>query len=70
MGDASKMPVGEPVGEDQVRAELLAARRAVAAGSVRVHHDPTAARSPALNLWTAEPTLTTRPMISWPGTTG
>src|SRR5579864_8192123 len=31
---------------------------------------PTAARSPALNLATAEPTLDTRPTISWPGTIG
>ena len=31
---------------------------------------PTAARSPALNLVTAEPTLVTRPTISWPGTHG
>src|SRR5580693_8520249 len=31
---------------------------------------PTAARSPGLNLVTAEPTLVTRPTISWPGTQG
>src|SRR6201996_5039890 len=31
---------------------------------------PTAARSPALNLVTAEPTEVTRPTISWPGTHG
>src|SRR5678816_4908996 len=31
---------------------------------------PTAARSPALNLETAEPTFVTRPTISWPGTQG
>src|SRR6202034_3738869 len=31
---------------------------------------PTAARSPGLNLLTAEPTLVTRPTISWPGTIG
>ena len=31
---------------------------------------PTAARSPGLNLVTAEPTFVTRPTISWPGTQG
>src|ERR1700722_16982764 len=31
---------------------------------------PTAARSPGLNLVTAGPTLVTRPTISWPGTQG
>ena len=31
---------------------------------------PTAARSPGLNFVTAEPTLVTRPTISWPGTQG
>jgi hypothetical protein len=31
---------------------------------------PIAARSPGLYLVTADPTLTTRPTISWPGTTG
>src|SRR5580658_6889810 len=31
---------------------------------------PTAARSPGLNLVTAGPTLATRPTISWPGTQG
>src|SRR3954471_15451824 len=31
---------------------------------------PTAARSPGLYLVTAEPTLVTRPTISWPGTIG
>ena len=31
---------------------------------------PTAATSPGLNFVTAEPTLVTRPMISWPGTQG
>src|SRR5580658_6953478 len=31
---------------------------------------PTAARSPGLNFETAEPTLVTRPTISWPGTMG
>src|SRR5579862_2464146 len=31
---------------------------------------PTAARSPGLNFVTAEPTLVTRPTISWPGTIG
>src|SRR5215467_60975 len=31
---------------------------------------PTAARSPSLNFVTAEPTLVTRPTISWPGTHG
>jgi len=31
---------------------------------------PTAARSPGLNLVTAEPTLVTRPTISWPGMHG
>src|SRR5437016_8653492 len=31
---------------------------------------PTAARSPGLYLVTAEPTLVTRPTISWPGSIG
>ena len=31
---------------------------------------PTAARSPALNLVTPSPTAVTRPTISWPGTHG
>ena len=31
---------------------------------------PTAARSPSLNLLTALPVFTTRPTISWPGTHG
>src|SRR6266851_9589183 len=31
---------------------------------------PTAAKSPGLNLVSAEPTLVTRPTISWPGTMG
>src|SRR3569833_3701215 len=31
---------------------------------------PTAARSPGLNFFTADPTYVTRPTISWPGTHG
>ena len=70
VGDASEVLVGKVVGEGQVRAELLEAGLALGAGASESTMQPTAARSPGLNLVTAEPTLVTRPTISWPGTQG
>ena len=64
VSDASEMFVRKVVRECYVRTELLKARFAF--GQVRSEstRQPTAARSPGLNLLTAEPTLVTRPTIS------
>src|ERR1035441_747002 len=56
VGDASAVLVRGVEGEGQVRSEST--------------RQPTAASSPGLYLVTAEPTLVTRPTISWPGTIG
>jgi hypothetical protein len=70
IGDASEVLVRGVVREGDVPAELL--KTSVALGQVLSEStmQPTAARSPALNLVTAELTLVTRPTISWPGTQG
>ena len=64
VGDASKMFIGEVVGQRQVWAELFQARPASGHVPSESTMQPTAARSPVLNFDTAEPTLVTRPTIS------
>ena len=56
----------------RVRFGQNCSRPALHWGQVRSEstRQPTAARSPGLYLVTAEPTLVTRPTISWPGTIG
>src|SRR5437879_11798421 len=70
VGDASQMLIGEIVCQSEIRQNC--SRPAWHSGQVRSEStmQPTAARSPRLNLETAEPTLWTRPTISWPGTQG
>lgn len=55
------------IGGDGVEDEVEAASGQVPSESAM---QPTAERSPGLYLVTAEPTLVTRPTISWPGTMG
>ena len=71
VGDAAEVLVREVVGEDACCCRT-ARSPALHSGQVRSEStmQPTAARSPTLNLVTAEPTLVTRPTISWPGTQG
>jgi hypothetical protein len=70
IGDPSEVLIRGIEGEGQIRAELLKASLALGAGTVRV--DQTADRGEIARfvLLTAEPTLMTRPTISWPGTIG
>ena len=69
VGDAAEVLVRRIVSERGVRAELLEAGLALGAGAIGIHHAARPrARSPGLNFVTAEPTLVTRPTISWPGT--
>jgi hypothetical protein len=55
------------LGGDSVKDEVEAASGQVPSESTM---QPTADRSPGLYLVTAEPTLVTRPTISWSGTMG
>ena len=64
IGDASKMFVRGIVSIDHIRAELLKTGLTIVAISVRFNHAAYRARSPGLNLVTAEPTFITRPTSS------
>jgi hypothetical protein len=69
-GDASQMLVGKVVSKGRIQAELLEAAKHSGQLQSESTMQPTAARSPGLNLVTEEPTSVTRPTISCPGTHG
>jgi len=68
ISDASEVLVREVISERHVAAELLRPAWHSAQVLSESTMQPTAATSPGLNFVTAEPTLVTRPTISWPGT--
>jgi hypothetical protein len=70
IGDASEVLVRGVEGELQVRTEILKPSLTPGAGAVRVDEATDRGEVAGLYLVTAEPTLVTRPTISWPGTIG
>ena len=70
IGNAAEVFVRRIESERHVWAELLEVTFAVRAGAVGIDHATHRDEIAWLVLVTAEPTLVTRPTISWPGTIG
>jgi hypothetical protein len=70
VGHAAGVLAGKIVSEGEIRAELFEGLLALEQTPQESTIQPTEARSPVLNLVTADPIWVTRPRISWPGTHG